>query len=65
MTKIININQIKGGTGRMLHMAEMAVVQDAHRIQPAELQARGDAYLKAKGLSEVESLPRTIKPLPI
>ena len=53
------------GAGWMLHMAEMAAVQDAHRMQPAEFQARGGAYLKAKRLPEVEPLPRTIKPLPI
>ncbi len=53
------------GAGLMLHMAEMAVVQDAHRMQPAELQALGDAYLRAKGLPEVDPLPGHIRPPPI
>ncbi len=49
----------------MLHMAEMAVVQDVHTRQPAEMEALAEAYLKAKGLPEVEPLPRTIKPMPV
>ena len=49
----------------MLHMAEMAVVKDVHTRQPAEMQAQAEAYLKVKGLPEVELLPRTIKPLPV
>lgn len=46
------------GAGWMLHMPEMAVVLDAHRMQPADLRVRGDAYFKAKGLPEVEPLPK-------
>jgi hypothetical protein len=49
----------------MLNLAEMAVVQDVHTRQPAEMQAQAEAYLKAKGLPEVEMLPRTITPPPI
>jgi hypothetical protein len=51
------------GAGWMLNLAEMAVVQDVHTRQPAEMQAQAAAYLKAKGLPEVEPLPRQIKPL--
>jgi hypothetical protein len=65
MTKIIGIPDFKPGPGRMLHLAEMAVVQDVHTRQPAEMQAQADAYLKAKGLPDVEPLPRQIKPLPV
>jgi hypothetical protein len=53
------------GAGWKLNLAEMAVVQDAHTRQPAELQAQAEAYLKAKGLPEVAALPRLIKPLPV
>lgn len=53
------------GAGWMLNLAEMAVVQDVHTRQPAEMQAQAEAYLKAKGLPEVEMLPRQIKPLPV
>jgi len=49
----------------MLHLAEVAVVREASRMQPAGLQVRVDAYLRAKGLSDVEPAPRKIKPLPI
>ena len=53
------------GAGWMLHMAEMAVVQDVHTRQPAEMQAQAEAYLKGRGLPEVEPIPRQIKPLPL
>jgi hypothetical protein len=43
----------------------MAVIREARRMQPAELQARVDACLSAKGLLDVEPAPRQIKPLPI
>jgi hypothetical protein len=56
---------LRGGAGWMLHLAEMAVVKDARRMQPAEFQARIDAYFRAKGLPEVESAPRQIKAPPI
>jgi hypothetical protein len=57
--------EIKPGPGRMLHMAEMAVVQDVHTRQPAEMQAQAAAYLKGSGLPAIEPLPRQITPLPI
>ena len=41
----------------MLNLAEMAVVQDAHTRQPAEMRAQADAYIAAKDLPEVEPLP--------
>jgi hypothetical protein len=53
------------GAGWMLNLAEIAVVQDVHTRQPAEMQAQAEAYIKAKGLPDVEPLPRTIKPLPL
>jgi hypothetical protein len=49
----------------MLNLAEMAVVQDVHTRQPAEMHAQAEAYMKGKGLPEVEPLPRVIKPLPL
>ena len=52
------------GAGWMLNLAEMAVVQDVHTRQPAEMQAQAEAYLKGRGLPEVEPMPRQIKPLP-
>jgi hypothetical protein len=45
------------GAGWMLNLAEMAVVQDAHTRQPAEMRAQADAYIAAKDLPEVEPLP--------
>ncbi len=56
---------LRTGGGWMLHLAEMAVVRNARRMQPAELQARIDAYFKAKGLPHDEPVPRQIKPPPI
>ena len=53
------------GAGWMLNLAEMAVVQDAHTRQPAEMRVQAEAYMKGKGLTEVESLRRQIKPLPL
>lgn len=55
----------RSGAGWMLHMAEMAYIRDASRMQPADLQARIDAYFRAKGLTVVEPAPRQIKPPPI
>ena len=45
------------GAGWMLNLAEMAVVQDVHTRQPAEMQAQAEAYIKGRGLPEVEPLP--------
>ena len=53
------------GAGWMLNLAEMAVVQDVHTRQPAEMHAQAEAHLKGRGLPEVEPLPRQIKPPPI
>lgn len=53
------------GGGWMLHLAEMAVIREASRMQPAELQARIGAYFRAKGPTDVEPAPRQIKPPPI
>ena len=55
----------KGGLSRMLHLAEMAVVLGVHTRQPAEMRAEAEAYIKCRGLPEVEPLPWTIKPLPV
>jgi hypothetical protein len=51
------------GAGWMLNLAEMAVAQDAHTRQPAEMQAQAAAYIAAKGLPEVKPLRVVIKPL--
>ena len=37
MTKTIGITQVKDGVGKMLHLAEMSVVQDINTRQPAEV----------------------------
>jgi len=49
----------------MLHMAEVAVIREASRMQPADLQAQVAAYLAAKGLPDVDAAPRQIKPPPM
>jgi ABC-type sulfate/molybdate transport systems ATPase subunit len=38
------------GAGWMLHMAEMAVVQDVHTRQPAEMQAQAEALARAEAM---------------
>ena len=39
------------GAGWMLHMAEMAVVQDVHTRQPAEVQAQAEALHQGQRLA--------------
>ena len=49
----------------MLHMAEMAAVQDVHALQPPVMRAQVVACLRAQGLPAVGPLPVVIAPLPI
>ncbi len=48
---------LKPGPGCMPYLAEMAVVQDVHTRQPAEMRVQAEAYIKGRGLPEIEPLP--------
>lgn len=62
---ILALVATKPGPGRMLHLAEMAAVRDAHTRQPAEMRAQDAAYVKGRGLPEIEPLLVAITLVPL